>query len=486
MRQCLTSDLGGYYTSTALSPERDQFGAKGDFVTSPEISQIFGELLGLWVVAEWIAQGRKAEGVCLMEMGPGRGTLMDDMLRTIRTFPPLARALTAVHLIEASANLRATQHALLCGAANPLIETATGHESTSKYLPNVRIIWTEDLRSIPRESHQTLFIIAHEFFDALPIHVFQSVAPAPQPVSDSTIQTPTGPIPAPTPQRRLPQGNQWRELLISPTAPHRLSTGNPEFELTRAKSATPHAMYLPEISPRYQALKSTDGATIEISPESRAYAAEFAVRIAGSGPATPTPAQPRASTPGPTTRAPKSSQADPAFPKPAPSGAALIIDYGPPASIPTNSLRGIKAHARVSPFTSPGTTDVSADVDFLGLAEAALDASPSVEVHGPVEQARFLGAMGIEERAAQLVKRALDQERGGGGRGMGGEGEGKRERGELTEVVRRIEGSWKRLVDVGPQGMGRLYQVMAIVPFAPAAKGEVRRRPVGFGGDVKA
>lgn len=80
MRQVLTSDLGGYYTG-ALSSDRDPFGATGDFVTSPEISQIFGELIGLWVVAEWIAQGKKSEGVYLMEVGPGRGTLMDDMLR---------------------------------------------------------------------------------------------------------------------------------------------------------------------------------------------------------------------------------------------------------------------------------------------------------------------------------------------------------------------------------------------------------------------
>jgi SAM-dependent MidA family methyltransferase len=79
MRQCLTSPDGGYYTRQAEG--RDQFGTKGDFITSPEISQIFGELVGLWVIAEWIAQGRKSSGVALIEYGPGRGTLMDDMLR---------------------------------------------------------------------------------------------------------------------------------------------------------------------------------------------------------------------------------------------------------------------------------------------------------------------------------------------------------------------------------------------------------------------
>lgn len=76
MRQCLTSLDGGYYTK-----DKDPFGLKGDFVTSPEISQIFGELLGIWMVAEWIAQGKINQGVEIIEFGPGRGTLMDDMLR---------------------------------------------------------------------------------------------------------------------------------------------------------------------------------------------------------------------------------------------------------------------------------------------------------------------------------------------------------------------------------------------------------------------
>ena len=79
MRQCLTSPDGGYYTTH--NQGRDQFGQKGDFITSPEISQIFGELLGVWMVAEWMAQGRQRCGVEILEIGPGRGTLMDDMLR---------------------------------------------------------------------------------------------------------------------------------------------------------------------------------------------------------------------------------------------------------------------------------------------------------------------------------------------------------------------------------------------------------------------
>jgi len=79
MRQCLTSPDGGYYTS--LEEGRDQFGQKGDFITSPEISQVFGELVGLWIVAEWISQGKKSSGVNIIEAGPGRGTLMNDLLR---------------------------------------------------------------------------------------------------------------------------------------------------------------------------------------------------------------------------------------------------------------------------------------------------------------------------------------------------------------------------------------------------------------------
>ena len=371
-------------------------------------------------------------------------------------------------MIEASPRLREAQHKLLCGD-NPLRENSLGHESTSKYSDDLKVIWSEDLRLIPKDATKTPFIVAHEFFDALPIHVFQSTAPPPQQdPSSNTLQTPTGPIQT---QQRVPQGNQWREMLVSPKPPHRLESGEPEFELSMPKNATPHSMYLPEISLRYKALKSTDGATIEISPESQSYTRDFAVRLGGSNPQ-PTPSQLRYLIPGRPTSAP----AEEPVIKRQPSGAALIIDYGPSSTIPVNSLRGIRSHNRVSPFDSPGAVDVSADVDFLALAESAINSSPGVEVHGPVEQAVFLKAMGIEARAAQLVKIAVDKER------AGSTGE---EKGELSEMVRRIESGWKRLVDRGPQGMGRLYKAMAIIPYQQPKEGQASRRPVGFGGDVQ-
>lgn len=394
--------------------------------------------------------------------------LHSNFFQTIRNFPPLAKAIEAVYLVEASESLRKAQHRLLSGD-NPLTENEIGHESISRHSEDLKIVWAEDLRLIPRDADKTPFIVAHEFFDALPIHVFQSTGPIrKEDQAANTIQTPTGPI---VTQNSSPPQTPWKEMLVSPKPPHRLKEGEPEFELSLSKTTTPHAMYLPDISPRYQALKDTDGATIEISPESQSYVRDLAIRLGGSN---PMPASSSAArlVPGRTVSPASSEQP---LVKSEPSGAALIIDYGPPAHIPANSLRGIRSHTRVSPFDAPGAVDVSADVDFMALAESAIDSSPGVEVHGPVDQARFLTAMGIEERAAQLVKRAVDKERGGS------TGENK---GELTDLAKRVEIGWKRLVDLGPQGMGRLYHVMAILPYSPPKDGQPQRRPVGFGGDI--
>lgn len=301
------------------------------------------------------------------------------------------------------------------------------------------IVHFEDIFSRASDQDKAPFIVAHEFFDALPIHAFQSIAPSDS--SQETIKTPTGEHRL-SPTARQPKGPQWRELVVSPTPPGSTHTTlhtpksqlsanpPPEFQLTLSKASTPHSLYLPEISPRYRALKSMPDSLIEVSPESHAYAQEFAKRIGGSK----------------------------EEPKQTPSGAAIILDYGPSDTIPTNSLRGIREHKRVSPLSSPGLVDLSADVDFTALAEAALGASQGIEVHGPVEQGMFLQAMGIKERAEMLMKGLTKDE-------------------EKT----RIEGAWKRLVDRGGSGMGKVYKAMAIVPESGG-----RRRPVGFGGDVDA
>ncbi|QSS62643.1 DUF185 domain-containing protein [Histoplasma capsulatum] len=427
MRQCLTSPDGGYYTSRGQEDEDTAlFGAKGDFVTSPEISQIFGELLGVWTVTEWMGQGRKSGGVQIIEFGPGKGTLMGDMLRSFRNFKNFASAIEAVYLVETSPVLREVQRKLLCGDT-PLEEVEIGYKSTSIHL-GVPVIWTEHIKLLPNESDKTPFFLAHEFFDALPIHAFQSIqTPAP---SQTTINTPTGPTTLHQPPISSSHTTEWRELVVSPNpeTPEVKSGQEPEFRLSLAKASTPSSLVLPEMSSRYKALKSTPGSTIEISPESQACVQDIARRIGGGGGLVSAPS------PG-VTDPPKNK---------VPSGAALILDYGTTSTIPINSLRGIRKHRLVSPLVAPGEVDISADVDFTALAEAAIDASPGVEVYGPMEQGPFLEALGISERAAQLLRRT--------------EGEGDEEK------RKRIESGWKRLVERGGGGMGKLYKALAIVP----------------------
>ncbi|UKZ78122.1 hypothetical protein TrVFT333_005856 [Trichoderma virens FT-333] len=426
MRMCLTGDLGGYYTG-AVGEGRDQFGAKGDFVTSPEISQIFGELLGIWFIAEWMSQGRPSKGVQLIEVGPGRGTLMDDMLRTIQRFPAMANSIENVFMVEASRELRETQKKLLCGPDAPSTESKAGCHSPSKY-GSAPIVWTETIKSIPIEPDKTPFIVAHEFFDALPIHTFQSAAaaaPKPSPSASSSPQPDDAPAPDPAPPTM-----EWREMMVSITPPGAthadLGTPKsqqheppPEFQLVLSSATTRHSRVLPESSSRYRRLKQTPGSVIEICPDASLYATDFAARL--------------------------------------PSGAALILDYGTSDTVPINSLRGIRQHRLVSPFAAPGLVDLSADVDFHAIAEAATLASDGIEVHGPISQADFLELMGIRQRAEALSKVP----------------------GVSPSKASDIEKAWKRLVDRGPSGMGKVYKALAILP-----ENDGRRRPVGFGGDV--
>mgnify|MGYP000064843703 FL=1 len=141
MAECLLHPEHGYYAT------RDPFGAGGDFTTAPEISQMFGEMVGLWLAQVWLDQGTPAP-FTLAEPGPGRGTLMADILRATRAVPGFLDA-AQVHLVEASPTLRGIQR-----------KTLDGHQVT----------WCDSVADLPG---QPLFLVANEFFDALPIRQFQ-------------------------------------------------------------------------------------------------------------------------------------------------------------------------------------------------------------------------------------------------------------------------------------------------------------------------
>lgn len=194
----------GYYM------HRDPFGRQGDFVTAPETSQMFGELLGLWCADAWQRAGAP-ERALLVELGPGRGTLMADALRAMAVLPA-ARDAFAVHLVETSPHLRAMQRQALAD-----------HDA----------VWHDRLDDI--DGGCPAFVIANEFFDALPVRQFVATASA------------------------------WRERLIA-------SNGE-AFSPVLAEAVTVNG--LPPLAPA--------GRVTEVSPVRQAVMASLAGRLARDG-----------------------------------------------------------------------------------------------------------------------------------------------------------------------------------------------------------
>ncbi|MBR0673544.1 class I SAM-dependent methyltransferase [Neoroseomonas soli] len=133
--------------TAAYYARREPFGTGGDFTTAPEITQAFGECLGLWAAVAWEAMGRP-DPVVVAELGPGRGTLMDDALRAIAEMAPAFRAALRVHLVEISPRLREAQAARL----GPAVAA-----------------WHDDIAALPPGP---AIVIGNEFLDALPIRQF--------------------------------------------------------------------------------------------------------------------------------------------------------------------------------------------------------------------------------------------------------------------------------------------------------------------------
>lgn len=180
MAMALSHPTMGYYTSN------NPIGRDGDFVTAPEISQIFGELIGIWALQTWLEMGSPTK-IQLVELGPGRGTLMNDALRIAQLNPGFASALS-VHLIEISPTLRQAQEAQL---ANQPFD----------------IQFHQSLDTVPEGAK---LVIANEFFDALPIRQFQV------------------------------QDQQWHERLIG------LYQGDLAFGL--AQESAPASLFPPEVA----------------------------------------------------------------------------------------------------------------------------------------------------------------------------------------------------------------------------------------------
>lgn len=140
MSLCLADPQHGYYVT------RNPLGREGDFTTAPEVSQMFGELIGLWVVSVWQQMGAP-ENIRIVELGPGRGTMMNDAMRAAKIVPDFIKA-AVLHLVEISAPLQAMQEQTL----SPL---------------DMPAFWHKSLSDVPAGS---AIFVANEFFDALPIN----------------------------------------------------------------------------------------------------------------------------------------------------------------------------------------------------------------------------------------------------------------------------------------------------------------------------
>ncbi|HEV2562591.1 MAG TPA: SAM-dependent methyltransferase [Rhizomicrobium sp.] len=233
----------GYYST------RDPFGAGGDFITAPEMSQMFGELLGLWIVQCWRDQGAP-KPARLVELGPGRGTLMADALRAARRVPEFLAAIEVV-MVEASPALRKIQYEKLSKIVraapppHPALSPDGGEGNPSHSLSpsggegrgEGAARWVDHFDSSLLD--RPLFLIANEFFDALPIRQF--------------VKTPRG----------------WCERMV---------TADESGKLAFALAPIASIIDIPAARGEAQ-----DGAVYEISPASAALAQEIARVIAEQG-----------------------------------------------------------------------------------------------------------------------------------------------------------------------------------------------------------
>ncbi|GLB40232.1 hypothetical protein LshimejAT787_0801030 [Lyophyllum shimeji] len=356
MQFCLSDPIHGYY----MNPAHDVFGSRGDFITSPEISQVFGELVGVWFLTQW-KQAGMPPAIRLIELGPGRGTLMDDILRVISQITSKHRRtdIEGIHLVETSQPMRKFQEQKL----GPLAENA-----------GCRLHWYNDVDEI-EPSPAFSMSVAHEFFDALPFYLLQKVeedvwrevmiASALDPLTDPRSRSESSEVPDTPPTS------------IDPESIY------PRFRRVLSPDPTPATIGASRLSPRYSALPV--GSFLEVSPWSHYKAKKLATLLSAQKPSG-----------GPEDTTPSTG-----------GGCGLIIDYGDAKAF-GDSFRAFQNHRIVDVFHQPGRSDLTTNVDFALLKEAMRD---SVTTLGPISQADFLTKMGITVRAAELARQAKSEER---------------------------------------------------------------------------
>ncbi|KAF5342280.1 hypothetical protein D9611_001827 [Ephemerocybe angulata] len=277
---------------------------------------------------------------------------MADILRTVSKFG-LGKSLTGVHLVENSEALRTVQEQKL---------------QASPYHDPPKLHWYNHIAEIPRNPSEYTILVAHEFFDALPIHVLQK------------------------------QETGWHEVLIASTETESPEPNNENTEVTKSTTRlrrvlspkpTATSRLLGHSSIRFDNLPV--GSTIEVSPTTFRIAHQVGQLLASQEPSSELDAP---------SESPKESERGV-------GGCGLIIDYGA-AQVFGDSFRAFKEHRMVDPFHLPGECDLTANVDFAYLQEAM---SGLVETHGPISQGDFLERMGLEFRVKALIGAAQSEER---------------------------------------------------------------------------
>ncbi|XP_067615401.1 protein arginine methyltransferase NDUFAF7 homolog, mitochondrial [Eurosta solidaginis] len=233
MREVLTNPHSGYYM------QRDVFGREGDFITSPEISQIFGELVAIWVLSEWRKLGSPTP-FQIIELGPGRGTLARDILKVLAQFKLSGQF--SMHMVEISPYLSKAQSQRLCFTTEKIADENSPHYQTGKTAGGTQVYWHKRLEDVPRAFS---IVLAHEFLDALPVHKLQR------------------------------DGKLWKEVLID-VNPNKTKDDDLDFRYIISQAHTP-------ISHLYQPIQNERRDFLEYSLESDRIVSMMAERIETDG-----------------------------------------------------------------------------------------------------------------------------------------------------------------------------------------------------------